>query len=146
MRDVKGVILLAATNHLERIEPAFLRDGRFDYILTLGKPGPADRAAILRLCCKRLPLAPDVDLTELAAHTEGLTGANIESLCKKATLSAIAEFQRGTRPPSFLVTRNNFFAVLNSDRSPDPKTVGELSKDAADCAPMHLLLVSEVRL
>ena len=67
LRDVKGVILLAATNRPERIEPALLRSGRFDYILPFAKPNAADRAEIMRLCCRRVPLAPDVDFEDFAA-------------------------------------------------------------------------------
>ena len=93
LRDVKGVILIAATNRPERVEPALLRSGRFDYILQFDKPDSADRAAIMRLCCRRVPLALDVDFAEFALRMDGLTGADIESLCKKATLLAIAEFQ-----------------------------------------------------
>src|SRR6202051_2935878 len=96
LRDVKGVILLAATNRPERVEPALLRSGRFDYILPFAKPSAADRAAILRLSSRRVPLADDVDLDEFAAQLEGSTGADIESLCKKATLLAIAKYQEGT--------------------------------------------------
>src|SRR6202163_2908773 len=103
LRDVKGVLLLAATNRPERVEPALLRSGRFDYILPFAKPGAADRAAILRLCCRRVPLAPDVDIDEFASQLEGTTGADIESLCKKATLLAISEFQNGTRSAPFVV-------------------------------------------
>jgi transitional endoplasmic reticulum ATPase len=116
LRDVKGVILLAATNRPERIEPALLRSGRFDYKIPFAKPDVAERAAILRLCCKRVPLPPDIDFEEFAARTEGLTGADIESLCKKATLLAIAEFQDGTRVAPFVVLRNDFLNVLESDR------------------------------
>ena len=116
LRDVKGVILLAATNRPERVEPALLRSGRFDYILPFAKPNAADRAAIMRLCCERVPLASDVDFEDFAGKTEGFTGADIESLCKKATLSAIAEFQDGTRPAPLLVLRNDLLAVLDSDR------------------------------
>src|SRR6266853_1405272 len=116
LRDVKGVILLAASNRPERIDPALLRSGRFDYILQLAKPDAADRAAIMRLCCQRVPLTPDVDFEEFAARLEGFTGADIESLCKKATLLAIAEFQNGTSPAPFVVLRNDFMAVLDSDR------------------------------
>lgn len=115
LRDVKGVILLAASNRPERIDPALLRSGRFDYILQLAKPDAADRAAIMRLCCQRVPLTPDVDFEEFAARLEGFTGADIESLCKKATLLAIAEFQNGARPAPFVVLRNDFMAVLDSD-------------------------------
>jgi transitional endoplasmic reticulum ATPase len=116
LRDVKGVILLAATNRPERIEPTLLRSGRFDYKIPFAKPDAADRAAIMRLCCKRVPVAPDVEFEAFTAQTEGLTGADIESLCKKATLSAIAEFQDGTRPAPFVVLRNDFLKVLESDR------------------------------
>ena len=143
LRDVKGVILLGATNRPERIDPALLRSGRFDYILPFAKPDAAERAAIMRLCCRRVPLAPDVDFEEFAGRMEGLTGADIESLCKKATLLAIAEFQDGTRVPPFVVLRSDFLAVLESDRgSPKQvvainkwKSVNVLSKSAGDLCP-----------
>jgi len=140
LRDVKGVILLAATNRPERIEPALLRSGRFDYILPFAKPGAADRAAIMRLCCQRVPLASDVDFEDFANRTEGFTGADIESLCKKAALSAVAEFQDGIRQAPLLVLRNDFLAVLDSDRG-SPKQLkranaltdvaGDLCSDAS---------------
>ena len=143
LRDVKGVILLGATNRPQRIDPALLRSGRFDYILPFAKPDAAERAAIMRLCCRRVPLAPDVDFEEFAGRMEGLTGADIESLCKKATLLAIAEFQDGTRVPPFVVLRSDFLAVLVSDRG-NPKqvvainkwkSVNVLSKSAGDLCP-----------
>ena len=121
LRDVKGVILVAATNRPERVEPALLRSGRFDYILRFAAPDAADRAAILRLCCRRVPLTPDVDIEEIADRMDGLTGADIESLCKKATLLAIAEFQDGAHRTPFVVSRGDFLAVLESDRG-SPKS------------------------
>src|SRR5229473_6008377 len=121
LRDVKGVLLLAATNRPERVEPALLRSGRFDYILPFAKPGAADRAAILRLCSRRVPLAPDVDIDDFASHLEGTTGADIESLCKKATLLAIAKYQEGAQATPFVVRRIDFESVLDSHRgSPTP--------------------------
>ncbi|MGB0029888.1 MAG: AAA family ATPase [Candidatus Sulfotelmatobacter sp.] len=137
LRDVKGVILLAATNRPERIDPALLRSGRFDYILPFAKPDAAERAAIMRLCCRRVPLAPDVDFEEFAGRTEGLTGADIESLCKKATLLAIAEFQEGTRVPPFVVLRGDFLAVMESDRgSPKQlKSTRRLRNSGGDLCP-----------
>ena len=114
LRDVKGVILLAATNRPERIEPALLRSGRFDYILPFAKPDAADRAAIMRLCCGRVPIASDVDFAAFAEGMEGSTGADIESLCKKAALLAIVEFRDHARMP-FAVRRSDFLAVLESD-------------------------------
>jgi transitional endoplasmic reticulum ATPase len=130
LRDVKGVILLAATNRPERIEPALLRSGRFDYILSFARPSLAERAEIMRLCCRRVPLAADIDFEDFAARTEGFTGADIESLCKKATLTAIAEFQDGTRNAPLLVLRNDFLAVLDSDRG-TPKQLNAVNTNEA---------------
>jgi transitional endoplasmic reticulum ATPase len=115
LRDIKGVILVAATNRPERVEPALLRSGRFDYIVRFAKPDAADRAAIIRLCCRQVPLAPDVDIEELGVRTDGLTGADIESLCKKATLLAIAEFQKKKSGAAFIVSRSDFDTVLEKD-------------------------------
>src|SRR5262247_1297547 len=117
LRDVKGVILMAATNRPERVEPALLRSGRFDYIVRFAKPDAADRAAIVRLCCRRVPIAPDVDIDELAHRADGLTGADLETLCKKATLLAIAQFQRGARDRPFVVHMRDFLAVLENGPS-----------------------------
>src|SRR5262249_46415696 len=76
LRDVGGVILLAASDRPERVEPALLRSGRFDYVLAFAKPDAADRAAILPVCCRQIPLAPDVDLDEIARGADDLTGAH----------------------------------------------------------------------
>jgi transitional endoplasmic reticulum ATPase len=116
LRDVKGVLLLAATNRPERVEPALLRSGRFDYILPFSKPGAADRAAILRICSRRVPLASDVDIDEFASRLEGSTGADIESLCKKATLLAIAKHADCAQGAAFVVRRDDFESVLDFHR------------------------------
>jgi len=113
LRDVKGVILIAATNRPERVEPALLRSGRFDYIVRFAKPDAADRAAVIRLCCRQVPLAADVEINDLARRTDGMTGADIESVCKKATLLAIAEYHAGRRQAGFIVNAEDFDAVLS---------------------------------
>jgi transitional endoplasmic reticulum ATPase len=137
LRDVKGVILLAATNRPERVDPALLRSGRFDYILSFAKPDAAERAAIMRLCCGRVPLARDVDFEEFADRMEGSTGADIESLCKKATLLAIVEFQDGRRRAPFVVLRNDFLSVLEPERggSRQPKLTNASSNGAGWLCP-----------
>ena len=93
-------------------KPALLRSGRFDYIVRFAKPDAADRAAIIRLCCRQIPLAQDVDVNHLAERTADMTGADLESVCKKATLLAIADFQASRRGPGFIVNRADFDAVL----------------------------------
>ena len=115
LRDVRGVILMAATNKPERVEPALLRSGRFDYIVRFVKPDAADRSAIIRLCCRQVPLALDVDVEDLAARSDGFTGADLESLCKKATLLAIAEFQKQKSGAPFIVSRHDFDAVISKE-------------------------------
>ena len=114
LRDVRGVLLLAATDRPERVEPALLRSGRFDYVLQFENPDASARAAILRVCCRQMPLAGDVDLDELATRSDGLTGADLEALCKKAALVAIADFQNGLRGGPLVVGRSDFEAVLDA--------------------------------
>ncbi len=131
LQDVKGVILLAATNRPERIEPALLRSGRFDYILQFAKPNVTERVEIMRLCLGKVPLAADVKIEEFAEMTEGFTGADVESMCKKAALSAIAEFQDGARGAPFVVRRNDFLGVLESDRcGSKPFAIEDATKSA----------------
>jgi transitional endoplasmic reticulum ATPase len=130
------VILLAATNRPERIEPALLRSGRFDYILQFAKPDASDRATIMRLCCQRVPLASNVDFDEFAGRMEGFTGADIESLCKKATLSAIVEFQDGTRGAPFVVLRGDFLGVLDSDHG-SPKQWEKTNAPSNNARDLH---------
>jgi transitional endoplasmic reticulum ATPase len=136
LRDVKGVILLAATNRPERIEPALLRSGRFDYILPFAKPDAAEREAIMRLCCRRVPMAADMDFEQFAGRTEGFTGADIESLCKKATLLAIAKYQDGSRVAPFVVLANDFLSVLQSDcGSPEQSKTANVNNHAEGTCP-----------
>ncbi|GAG26965.1 unnamed protein product, partial [marine sediment metagenome] len=74
------------------LDPALLRAGRFDFILKLPKPDKKARLAIFKIHTKGKPLASDIDFTKLAVLTKGLAGAQIESICQKATLLAIREF------------------------------------------------------
>lgn len=111
--DVKGVVLMAATSRLEGVEPALLRSGRFDYVLRFELPDAAARETIVRLCCRQVPFAPDVDVAVLVARTEGWTGADVESACKKATLVAIDRFRRRGAPgENFLVGWEDFLAAM----------------------------------
>ena len=91
IEELKGVLVLAATNRRDRVDPALLRPGRFDFLVELPMPGRDARLAILRVHTRAMPLADDVDLETLAAETEGLTGADIEGLCQRAALLAIRE-------------------------------------------------------
>ena len=84
----EGVIVIAATNRPDILDPALLRPGRFDRQVTVGYPDVKGREDILKVHAKNKPLAPDVDLHQIAATTVGFTGADLENLLNEAALLA----------------------------------------------------------
>ena len=84
----EGVIIIAATNRPDVLDPAILRPGRFDRRITVTRPDVRGREAILRVHAKKTPLAPDVDLSLIARGTPGFTGADLENLVNEAALLA----------------------------------------------------------
>lgn len=92
IEELKGIVVLAATNRLDIIDPALLRAGRFDFHLELPIPDEETRLEIFSVHTRDKPLAPDVDLKSLAGATAGLVGSDIESICRKASMMAIREF------------------------------------------------------
>ena len=86
--DNEGVIIIAATNRPDILDPALLRPGRFDRQLTVGYPDVKGREEILKVHAKNKPLSPDVDLSVIAKSTAGFTGADLENLLNEAALSA----------------------------------------------------------
>ena len=92
IEELKGVIILAATNRLDLIEPALLRSGRFDLILRLPEPDETIREVIFKIHTKNKPLADNVDLKELARETPFMVGADIDFVCRKASMIAMREF------------------------------------------------------
>jgi len=89
---LKGVVVLAATNRIDMVDPALQRPGRFDFLVEMPLPDETVRRAILAVQTRRMPLADDVDLDLLAAETEGYVGADLEGLCHKAALLAVREY------------------------------------------------------
>ncbi|HET7297290.1 MAG TPA: ATP-dependent zinc metalloprotease FtsH [Burkholderiales bacterium] len=83
-----GLVLLAATNRPEILDPALLRAGRFDRQVLVDRPDKAGRLQILQVHAKKVSLAPDVDLTQVAALTPGFTGADLANLINEAALLA----------------------------------------------------------
>jgi cell division protease FtsH len=82
------VVVLAATNRPDVLDPALLRPGRFDRRVLLDRPEKAARLAILKVHVRDKPIAPDVDLEELAQDTPGLSGAELANLANEAALNA----------------------------------------------------------
>ncbi|MCI9234604.1 MAG: ATP-dependent zinc metalloprotease FtsH [Anaerotruncus sp.] len=83
-----GVIIIAATNRRDILDPALLRPGRFDRQIAVGYPDIKGREAILRVHTKNKPIAPDVNLRVIASSTVGFTGADLENLTNEAALLA----------------------------------------------------------
>jgi cell division protease FtsH len=84
----EGVVVLAATNRPDVLDPALLRPGRFDRQIILHPPDHTGRVAILKVHTRKVPLAPDVDLERLASATPGMTGADLANLVNEAALLA----------------------------------------------------------
>src|SRR5439155_25256826 len=88
----EGVIVLAATNRPELIDPALLRPGRFDMLVELEYPNEEERHAIFAVHTRERPLAPEITMEELARLTPGRSGADIEAICRRAALLALREW------------------------------------------------------
>jgi len=92
LEELHNVVVIAATNRPDLVDPALLRPGRFDRILAIPSPDLATRRAIFRIHAKGKPLAPDVDLDELARKTDGMSGADLAGICNEAAMLAIREY------------------------------------------------------
>ncbi|MGI6080045.1 MAG: ATP-dependent zinc metalloprotease FtsH [Candidatus Avilachnospira sp.] len=87
----QGIIVMAATNRADILDPAILRPGRFDRKVTVGRPDVKARKEILELHAKNKPLSDDVDLMRIAQTTAGFTGADLENLLNEAAIEAAAK-------------------------------------------------------
>ena len=122
-----GVLVLAATNRPDMVDPALLRPGRFDVVVEIALPDEPARLAILQVQVRGKPLAQDVRLETIAANTEGLTGADLGAICQHAALNAVrerieqakVEKSAGTEPADaspLLIEARHFEAALNDSR------------------------------
>ena len=97
IEELKGVVVLAATNRIDRIDPAILRPGRFDDLVELGGPDEQARRQIFEIHLRGKPVAPGVDAGELAKSADGLSGADIAHACARAALRAVRRVIAGER-------------------------------------------------
>ena len=92
IEELKGVVVLAATNRLDLVDPAILRSGRFDLLFELPVPDEKTREEIFRIHTKNKQLGKNVDLKKLAKEAEGRVGSDIEFIARKASMFAIREY------------------------------------------------------
>ena len=124
IEKLTGVLVLAATNRPDMVDPALLRPGRFDVVVEIPLPDEPERLAILRVQTRGKPVAKEVRLEAIAANTDGLTGADLSAICQHAALNAIRERVEegarregrtfGSRP--LLIQPRHFEAALNEIR------------------------------
>jgi cell division protease FtsH len=113
----KGIIVMAATNRPEVLDPALLRAGRFDRRVVVDRPDVRGREAILRLHARAVKLAADVDLALVAARTTGFAGADLASLVNEATLLAARRSQREVTMADFEEAIDRVLAGLKRKRA-----------------------------
>ena len=89
IESLKGVLVLAATNKPEVLDPALLRPGRFDSLIYISPPSQSARKEILRIRTNKVPLADDVDIDDLSVRTDGFSGAEIVEICLNACRAAM---------------------------------------------------------
>ncbi|MBQ3736014.1 MAG: AAA family ATPase, partial [Candidatus Methanomethylophilaceae archaeon] len=100
LNALNDVIVIAATNRPDIIDPALLRPGRFDKSIYIGTPDEESRRKIFEIHTKSKPLAEDVDLAKLAAESDGYTGADIAAVCNEAVMGAVRELVKSGNMPS----------------------------------------------
>jgi transitional endoplasmic reticulum ATPase len=126
IEELKGVVVLAATNRLDLVDPALLRSGRFDILFELPIPDEETRLSIFKIHTRNKPLHKDVDLKTLAKKTNGMTGSDIQLLCQKASMNAIRKFVKGkkdgvnARSKELVITGDDFETALRSIQSGRP--------------------------
>ena len=97
LEPLKEIVVIAATNRPDIIDPALLRSGRFDRLVLVGPPVRQGRIKIFKIHTKGIPLADDVNIETLADMTEGYVGADVESVCREAVMLALrSDFETNT--------------------------------------------------
>jgi transitional endoplasmic reticulum ATPase len=91
LEEMRGLVVIAATNRPALLDPALLRPGRFDDLIYVPVPAPEGRLHILRIHTRGMPLGDDVDLQSLSERTDGYTGADLEDIVRRAGLQALRE-------------------------------------------------------
>jgi transitional endoplasmic reticulum ATPase len=116
IEELKGVVVLGATNRLDMVDPGLLSPGRFDVVVELPAPDRETRRAIFAVHTQGKPVAPDVELETLADLSEGLMGGDIASICRRATMQAIRDHveQAGGAQQGVLLSAGHFRHALEA--------------------------------
>jgi transitional endoplasmic reticulum ATPase len=130
LEDLKGVVVIGATNRPDIIDEALLRPGRFDRILEVSAPDKEARKHIFHIHTKKKPLESDVNLDKLVEMTEGMTGADIAALVNAAAMTTIKEHVRQKSGSKLRIPMRHFETALN-------KIKKKLGNRIADSSNLH---------
>jgi len=133
IEELRGVVILGATNRPDMLDPALLRAGRFEVRLELPVPNKETRRTIFEVHTRDKPLVEGVDLDELAEQTEGFVGSDIEAVCRQASMESIKRFLEAGDPerdPSEMaVGMKEFAAAIEQVRKLNPQVKEEPKKE-----------------
>jgi transitional endoplasmic reticulum ATPase len=121
LEELHNVLIIGATNRLDIVDPAILRPGRFDRIIEVPMPDAKGRENIFKIHTKKKPLAKDVDLGKLVAHTDGFSGAEIAAVANRAGITALKRYVSGksTSVKEIEITQKDLMDAIDKVR---PKT------------------------
>lgn len=114
--SLTGVLVLAATNRPEAMDPALLRPGRFDQVLYVGPPDQSAREAVFNVHLKGLTVAADVDIPELAKVADGYSGAEIKAICNEAGLAVLDRHDDSNGEEKLEISQADLLAAM--ERTP----------------------------
>lgn len=116
IEELKGVLVLGATNRVDRLDEAILRPGRFDEIVKFAPPDAVEREEILKIHLKHKPLSDEVDANYLAGLTDGWSGAELSAACNRAALLAVQRAVHGELKRMSPITREDLLQALRQIR------------------------------
>jgi cell division protease FtsH len=137
----KGLIIMAATNRPEILDPALLRPGRFDRKVVLDRPDVKGREQILRVHARGVPLAPSVELTVVAARTPGFVGADLANLVNEAALRAARLGKTAVEPEDFDEAIERVVAGLERKS----RVISPKEKEIVACHEAGHAIIAELR-
>jgi len=126
VESMDDVVIIGATNRPDILDPSFLRPGRFDELILVGQPDKKAREEIYKIHMKDMPIAKDVDISELADMSEGYAGADIEAVCREAAMIALRENSEAKE-----VKREHFMKAFETVRPSIDEEMIEYYKEIA---------------
>jgi transitional endoplasmic reticulum ATPase len=129
VRKEQELIVIAATNELELLDPAIIRPGRFDYHIHIGYPDQEARRAILSTQLAEIPVAADLDLNDIARRLDGSSAADVASIVRKTALNVFREKVQLDHESTAVITQKDLLKTLSNRSGRDRPKVGPTSWD-----------------